>query len=340
MNRKSHFTTIRILLVSGLLMGALAVQNIEAAKTKKLDLNTATQAELEGLQGVGAALAGKIIAARPFKSVEDLMNVKGLGQTKFDNIKKLVMVGTAKAVETTATPSKTKAKTLTTVKETEPAVNVKLLNLTTAGKADLDNLEGVGPALAGKIIAARPFKSVEDLKNVKGLGEAKFNKIKNLVTVETPKAKSVRTTETKAKAKSQTVESERVDINSADKATLEGLAGVGPALAEKIITARPFKSIEDLKNVKGIGEAKFNAIKDLVSIGEDEGTVTPKLKPGQTININSASREQLESLLGVGPVKAEAIITGRPYAKIEEIMKVRGIKEKTFAKIRDYIKVK
>jgi competence ComEA-like helix-hairpin-helix protein len=340
MNRKSHFTTIRILLVFGLLIGALAVQNAEAAKIKKLDLNTATQAELEGLQGVSAAMAEKIIAARPFKSVEDLMNVKGLGQTKFDNIKKLVMVGTVKAVETAATQPKTKAKTLTTVKETEPAADVKLLNLNTAGKADLENLEGVGPALAEKIIAARPFKSVEELKNVKGFGEAKFNKIKNLVTVETLKAKSVRTTETKAKAKSKTVESELVDINTADKAALEGLVGVGPALAEKIIAARPFKRVEDLKNVKGIGEAKFNAIKDLVSVGEEEETVTAKLKPGQTININSATQNQLESLLGVGPVKAEAIIAGRPYAKIEEIMKVKGIKEKTFAKIRDYIKVK
>jgi competence ComEA-like helix-hairpin-helix protein len=249
MNRKSLFTTIRILLISGLLMGALAVQNAEAAKTQKLDLNTATQAELEGLQGVGAALAEKIIAARPFKSVEDLMNVKGLG-------------------------------------------------------------------------------------------EAKFYNIKNLVTVETLKAKSVRTTETRAKAKSKTVESELVDINTADKAALEGLPGIGTALAEKIIAARPFKSVEELKNVKGLGEAKFNGIKGLVSVGEDEENVTPKLKPGQTININSASQEQLESLLGVGPVKAEAIIAGRPFAKIEDIMKVRGIKEKTFAKIRDYLKVR
>jgi competence protein ComEA len=338
MNRKSHFTTIRILLISGLLMGALAVQNAEAAKTKKLDLNTATQAELEGLQGVGAALAEKIVAARPFKSVEDLMNVKGLGQTKFDNIKKLVMVGTAKVTETAAT--KPTAKKLTTAKETEPAADVKRLNLNTASKADLENLEGVGPALAEKIIAARPFKSIEDLMNVKGLGETKFNNIKNLVTVETFKAKSVRTTETKPKAKSKTVESDLVDINTADKASLEGLPGIGTALAEKIIAARPFKSVEELKSVKGLGEAKFNGIKGLVSVGEDEENVTPKLKPGQTININSASQEHLESLLGVGPVKAEAIIAGRPFARIEDIMKVRGIKEKTFAKIRDYIKVK
>jgi competence protein ComEA len=39
-------------------------------------------------------------------------------------------------------------------------------------------------------------------------------------------------------------------------------------------------------------------------------------------------------------LKAQAIIDGRPYQKIEDIMKVKGIKEGTFNKIKDYITVK
>ena len=128
-------------------------------------------------------------------------------------------------------------------------------------------------------------------------------------------------------------------MNTATQAELEGLKGIGPALAAKIIAARPFKSVDDLKNVQGIGEGRFEAIKDLITVDFEEAAL-PKLQPGQTININRATQEQLEQLLGIGPARAQAIIAGRPFAAIEDIMKVKGIKEKTFAKIKDFIVVR
>jgi len=65
-----------------------------------------------------------------------------------------------------------------------------------------------------------------------------------------------------------------------------------------------------------------------------------KLAPGQKVNINSATKEELDVLPGIGPVKAQAIIDGRPFKTIEDIMKVRGIKDGEFAKIKDMISVK
>ena len=47
----------------------------------------------------------------------------------------------------------------------------------------------------------------------------------------------------------------------------------------------------------------------------------------------------LDALPEIGPVKAQAIIDNRPYKKIEDIMKVKGIKEGTFGKIKDKITV-
>jgi competence protein ComEA len=59
-----------------------------------ISLNRATQAELEGLPGVGPALAGRLIDWRTanggFKSKEDLLGVSGIGQKLFESIKGLV----------------------------------------------------------------------------------------------------------------------------------------------------------------------------------------------------------------------------------------------------------
>lgn len=62
----------------------------------------------------------------------------------------------------------------------------------------------------------------------------------------------------------------RVSINAADKAALEKLPGIGAVLAERIVEYRkahgPFRDITELKKVNGIGESKFNQIKDKISL--------------------------------------------------------------------------
>jgi len=63
-----------------------------------------------------------------------------------------------------------------------------------------------------------------------------------------------------------TVTGGKVNINTATKDQLDALPGVGPSTADKIIAARPFESIEDLKDVSGIGDAKFDSIKDLIDV--------------------------------------------------------------------------
>ena len=62
----------------------------------------------------------------------------------------------------------------------------------------------------------------------------------------------------------------KVNINEASQAELETLPGIGPALASRIIEYREqngkFNKIEDLQNVKGIGDAKFADIKNYVIV--------------------------------------------------------------------------
>jgi hypothetical protein len=52
-----------------------------------------------------------------------------------------------------------------------------------------------------------------------------------------------------------------VDINHADLAELEGLPGIGPALAARMIAARPFATVDDLAEVKGIGPKTIDRLR-------------------------------------------------------------------------------
>jgi competence protein ComEA len=60
-----------------------------------------------------------------------------------------------------------------------------------------------------------------------------------------------------------------VDVNQATASELESLPGVGPVLAARIVSFRadngPFRAVEDLLDVAGIGEAKLNAMRDLIA---------------------------------------------------------------------------
>ena len=61
---------------------------------------------------------------------------------------------------------------------------------------------------------------------------------------------------------------QKIDINTADASQFATLPGIGPKLSQAIVTYRnengPFGDIEDLRNVGGIGEKRFEAIKELV----------------------------------------------------------------------------
>lgn len=73
-----------------------------------------------------------------------------------------------------------------------------------------------------------------------------------------------------AKEAAQTQALEIVNINKASSEELQKVRGIGPSLAERIITYREandgFKSMDELKEVRGVGDLKFEKIKSQVTM--------------------------------------------------------------------------
>lgn len=152
-----------------------------------------------------------------------------------------------------------------------------------------------------------------------------------------------------------------VDVNSADAATLATLPGITPAEAKRIIKGRPYHALEDLSHIKGLTDAKVQALLGHVTFGTNivyqagqartnTSTATSRSKPaankvgpGEKINLNQASVAELTRLPGIGQAKAQAIVDYRtqngPFKTLADIEKVKGIKAGLFAKLRDHIEI-
>lgn len=95
----------------------------------------------------------------------------------------------------------------------------------------------------------------------------------------------------------------------------------------------------DPAEMSGASDGQMNG-----SAGTGQNTeMTAQVQQDNRININTADEAQLTTLTGIGATRAQAIIAYReengPFATIEDIMNVQGIKEGTFAKIKDEIVV-
>jgi competence protein ComEA len=198
------------------------------------------------------------------------------------------------------TPSKTQAGTTRTKGATAPAKAEPKININTATLDELQELPGIGPARASEIVKARPFRTLDELKAVKGISAKVYDDLAPRLTVAEPAAR-------KSVAK---------DATTRKPAAKEAMAK-NPATKKAAATEA---SKED----------------DAAHLARKKSA----LPPGKRININSASAEDLQLLPGVGPVRAAAIIAHRPFNSIEDIMKVEGIKEGIFGHLKDHISVK
>jgi len=159
-------------------IGMLVAPPKTLATDTKVDLNSASAKDLEDLPGVGPATAKKIIAGRPYSAITDLSKA-GVPAKTIEKITPLVTVGPATAPPASAPEV---AKTTSKASPKQDAKTAALVDLNTASEKELEDLPGVGPATAKKIVAGRPYASVSELSKA-GVYASTIQKITPLVTV-------------------------------------------------------------------------------------------------------------------------------------------------------------
>lgn len=156
-----------------------------------LELNRATPDLLEAmLPGIGPSKAAAIIAWRdehgPFLRVEDITNVPGIGEKTLQNIEHLLVVLPAAGVAPPAPAGGPPV--IVPAIATPPTVTASdIININTASRERLMELDGIGEAMADRIIAHRerhgPFRSVDRIVDVSGIGPRTLDKNRHRLTV-------------------------------------------------------------------------------------------------------------------------------------------------------------
>ncbi len=147
---------------------------------ERLDPNRASEAELDRLPGVGPATARAIVEARErtggFLRPEDLLAARGVGPGTLERMRAHLEIGPA--------PPGLRRPGRAADRPSGHASGP--LDLNRAGEGELLRLPGVGPALAGRIVALRErrgrFDSAADLLEVRGIGPATLERMRPLVT--------------------------------------------------------------------------------------------------------------------------------------------------------------
>lgn len=173
------------------------------AKGERIDLDRASAEELARLPRIGPALAARIVAYReehgPFGSLEALDRVPGVGPTLLAALRPHAMFSAAGLVGAEVHAGARRAEGSPLIRHSgaeasgaaaPPAAAAPAappVRLNTASEAELTQLPGIGATLARAIVADRgahgPYRKLEDLRRVRGIGAAMLRTLEGRIIV-------------------------------------------------------------------------------------------------------------------------------------------------------------
>ena len=255
---------------------SVAGSGLSQATSGKLDINTATAEQLTALDGIGETKAAAIIAYRNehggFSPVDELLNVKGIGEKLLEGIRADITVS-GFGLSTQPEEANSASVAGSGLSQTTSGK----ININTATAEQLTALDGIGETKAAAIVAYRSehggFSSVDELLNVKGIGEKLLEGIRADITVSgfglSTQPEEANSASVAGSGLSQAT-SGKLDINTATAEQLTTLDGIGETKAAAIIAYRNehggFSSVDELLNVKGIGEKTLQNIRKFITV--------------------------------------------------------------------------
>ncbi|MFN8578415.1 MAG: helix-hairpin-helix domain-containing protein [Candidatus Sericytochromatia bacterium] len=147
-------------------------ERIVRSKKSKIDLNTATNEELDFLPAMNPERVKQLISLRPIKTWSDLKPLKW-DRSEFEEIRKMAFISKNFKKDNSESNNN---------KENVSNKSLNKININTATKEELIALPGIGEKTAEKIIKGRPYKTIDDLKRIPGM-KNRLKKFSDLIFV-------------------------------------------------------------------------------------------------------------------------------------------------------------
>lgn len=190
---------------------------------EKIDVNEANKENLQEIHGIGSTIAERIIEMRKicyFYPLSSLMEVKGIGEVTFNKIEEQgkAFVQFPKDAENTVFCRTLKEEIS---EKNEGEIEITKIDVNTASLEDLIKIVHIGETRGLELIALRPFYSLDQLAEIKGVGDKSLQDIKEqkLAWIDP----SLKKPETEAEAGKKEIELIKTSSNGQKKPFLSSL---------------------------------------------------------------------------------------------------------------------